>query len=256
MGSIISGWVWGGTEERLRVVCRIDKVTEIEVVASQYRPDVRNAGYGDGYSGFSLQIPERLCDRQEHWLELLVPERPGWSFPGVPAHAVFGIPEIRVAQIGPNHTQAYADYWMRHLQSELGTVLSQESIALYVKNQLALLGQSNNAAFALWANGGIVGSCTLEGRADAGYNHAAVLRILLLRPYCGKRLGGSLLAAALDYARVHNLRRVELTVNVNNLRAHSLYLRFGFKEEGVLRDNYYNGQQYSDELLMSIIFGD
>ena len=149
MGSIISGWVWGGTEERLRVVCRIDKVTEIEVVASQYRPDVRNAGYGDGYSGFSLQIPERLCDRQEHWLELLVPERPGWSFPGVPAHAVFGIPEIRVAQIGPNHTQAYADYWMRHLQSELGTVLSQESIALYVKNQLALLGQSNNAAFAL-----------------------------------------------------------------------------------------------------------
>lgn len=252
VGSSIRGWIWDGTPARLRVLCRIDSVWEASAEAGEFRPDVRDAGYGDGYSGFTLQVPGQLFDGQEHRLEVLVPEKAGWAFPGYPDVVVLGMPEVRLHRLTRNDAPAHAEFWLRHMQG-FGKAPTPQARTQYQQNLLTLLAQSNSAAFAISANGGIVGACTLEGRAHAGYRHVAVLRIVLLSPYCGKKLGGSLLAASLDHARNLGLRRVELTVNVNNLRARRLYQRFGFREEGVLQDTFFDGQKYHDEIMMALI---
>jgi ribosomal protein S18 acetylase RimI-like enzyme len=68
----------------------------------------------------------------------------------------------------------------------------------------------------------------------------------------GSGIGSGLLAAAAQEAGRRGLRRLELTVMADNLRALSLYLRGGFQVEGLRRqalvrdgvvvDEYYMGQ--------------
>lgn len=255
LGECIRGWVSDGTGHRLRVVCRIDGAWQAEAVADQFRADVRDAGFGDGYSEFSLRVPEALCDGQERGLEILVPERAGWMLPGCPMRVVLGMPEASVRRVGNDEAAAYAEFWMRHLQNEHDFPPSPEAYAVFADNLRTLIVQPRSAVFAVWIKSRIVGFCGLEAKIAPGYQHVAVLRIALLGPYRGKRLGGRLLEAVLAFAGDAGLRRVELTVNVNNQRARRLYQRFGFQEEGVLRDSYYDGRHYSDELVMARILG-
>lgn len=68
----------------------------------------------------------------------------------------------------------------------------------------------------------------------------------------GRGIGTSLLTTAATEGRRRGLRRLELTVMADNLRALSLYLRGGFQVEGLRRqalvrdgtviDEYYMGK--------------
>lgn len=52
---------------------------------------------------------------------------------------------------------------------------------------------------------------------------------------------------------VYNLHRVYLRVNATNLRGIQSYTRAGFKEEGRLREAYFQDGNYIDMLIMSIL---
>ena len=49
------------------------------------------------------------------------------------------------------------------------------------------------------------------------------------------------------------LHRLELDVYSFNYRAETVYLKAGFKREGVLRDAIMDGAKYADDILMSIL---
>ncbi len=49
------------------------------------------------------------------------------------------------------------------------------------------------------------------------------------------------------------LHRLELDVYSFNPRAERVYQKAGFRREGVLRDAVLDGQQYADDILMSIL---
>ena len=49
------------------------------------------------------------------------------------------------------------------------------------------------------------------------------------------------------------LHRLELDVYSFNPRAERVYQKAGFRREGVLRDAVLDGQQYVDDILMSIL---
>ncbi len=70
----------------------------------------------------------------------------------------------------------------------------------------------------------------------------------------GKGYGGDALRAVLRAAfdRFH-LHRVELNVNVDNLRAQNLYRQVGFVAEGVVREEDFTGGKYRDSYLMGLL---
>lgn len=49
------------------------------------------------------------------------------------------------------------------------------------------------------------------------------------------------------------LNRVEATTHVSNIPSQKLLRRVGFLQEGKLRQKYYNGQEYQDELIFSLL---
>lgn len=50
-----------------------------------------------------------------------------------------------------------------------------------------------------------------------------------------------------------NLNRIYLTVLTNNLRAIFLYRKFGFRQEGILRQSIYKQGHFNDQMLMSLL---
>ncbi|MCF2504696.1 T9SS type A sorting domain-containing protein [Dyadobacter sp. CY107] len=68
--NVVKGWVWDkNNPETAQVVELVEGSTVFATVtASSYRSDVKNAGFGTGYYGFSFALPAALKDGQPHQL--------------------------------------------------------------------------------------------------------------------------------------------------------------------------------------------
>ncbi len=70
----------------------------------------------------------------------------------------------------------------------------------------------------------------------------------------GKGIGTWAVETTRDFAfEILKLHRLSLDVFSFNMRAEKCYLKAGFKIEGVLRDAILNGNEYADDILMSIL---
>ncbi len=70
----------------------------------------------------------------------------------------------------------------------------------------------------------------------------------------GKGIGTWATEVTRDFAFEElKLHRLELDVYSFNSRAEKMYLKAGFKREGVLRDAIMDGDKYADDILMSIL---
>lgn len=80
-------------------------------------------------------------------------------------------------------------------------------------------------------------------------------RIAIFHPEArGKGIGTWAVEVTRDFAFEQlNLHRLELDVFSFNPRAEKAYLKVGFKKEGVRRDAIWDGNQYGDDILMSIL---
>ncbi len=74
------------------------------------------------------------------------------------------------------------------------------------------------------------------------------------RDACGKGIGTWATRMTRDFAfeKLH-LHRLELNVFSFNPRAEKVYLKAGFKREGILRDAVKDGDAYADDILMAIL---
>lgn len=239
IGERIEGWIHHPGEKLL--LCRIGQ-WETRVTANLFRADVRDAGHGDGCCGFSVAIPASLSDGQFHSLSIEVPACPGFRFPDVPDQVLLGVPSFEIRVLQPEEAEAYRQFWMTHLSMEAGHS---------VPGSVLQMDTANGTILALWTHARIAGFCKLEPKSLNGYRHVVVLRIALLKPYRYKGLGRHLLEASVDWARVNGFRRIELTLNINNLTARKLYDRSGFSQEGLLKAHYFDGQHYADEWVMA-----
>lgn len=71
---------------------------------------------------------------------------------------------------------------------------------------------------------------------------------------CGKGIGTWVVETIRDFAFEElKLHRLELDVFSFNPRAEKVYLKAGFKREGVLRDVLFDGKNYADDILMAIL---
>lgn len=70
----------------------------------------------------------------------------------------------------------------------------------------------------------------------------------------GKGIGSMAMDMIIDHAFLDlNLNRIQLRVQPSNAHAIALYKKYGFKEEGVLREVIFKNGQYEDLLMMSLL---
>ena len=99
----------------------------------------------------------------------------------------------------------------------------------------------------------IVGTAGLE-RLDGRRNHAAHLGMGMHDDYAGRGIGTALLRALLDTAdNWMNLKRLELTVFVDNAPGIALYERHGFEREGTFRAYAFRNGAFVDAYAMARI---
>jgi putative acetyltransferase len=118
---------------------------------------------------------------------------------------------------------------------------------------LESLNPANNVSLVVEKSGRIIGSGGFE-RQTGRRAHVAYLGMGLHDEFCGQGIGSRLLRELITIADDWmNLRRIELTVYVDNARAVALYERHGFAMEGTHRDYAFRGGAFVDAYAMARI---
>ena len=100
-------------------------------------------------------------------------------------------------------------------------------------------------------DGSVVGSIGIRRGKDR-LAHVAGLGMSVRDDYQNRGIGTALMRAILDMTdNWLNIRRVELDVYTDNLRAVHLYKKFGFEIEGVRRDFAFRDGEYVDAYHMA-----
>jgi RimJ/RimL family protein N-acetyltransferase len=97
----------------------------------------------------------------------------------------------------------------------------------------------------------VVGRLSLARDPHPASSHVADLGLMVAAQYRRRGIGRSLLTAAVEWARVAGIRKLELHVFPWNEPAIRLYESFGFEREGVRRGHYSRDGADVDALLMS-----
>lgn len=104
-------------------------------------------------------------------------------------------------------------------------------------------------------DGKIVGTANLT-RQQGRRGHVGSIGLCVHDDFHGRGIGASLLAALIDTAdNWLNLRRLELTVFVDNAPAVRLYKRFGFTVEGTRRADAFRDGAFVDAFAMARLRG-
>ena len=92
----------------------------------------------------------------------------------------------------------------------------------------------------------IVGMCSIEGINKIRIKHRVDFAITVLKNYWGNKIGEKLIDYAIDYCKSNSIKKIELTVRIDNKRALKLYKKFGFEIEGEIKNFIYlNGNYYN-----------
>lgn len=92
----------------------------------------------------------------------------------------------------------------------------------------------------------IVGMCSIEGINKIRIKHRVDMAITVLKNYWGNKIGEKLIDYAIEYCKSNCIKKIELTVRIDNERALKLYKKFGFEIEGEIKNFIYlNGNYYN-----------
>ena len=99
----------------------------------------------------------------------------------------------------------------------------------------------------------IVGNGIIECERAKRYSHRATLSVTVLREYWGQGIGSRLMEMMIGFSRDHDISVISLEVRADNLRAVSLYKKFGFETIGVYKRFFKIKGEYHDAYLMQLL---
>lgn len=114
--------------------------------------------------------------------------------------------------------------------------------------------QADNCIYWLaLVEGKLAGILNFEGGARPRTRHTGELGTSVLREYWGVGVASALMDSLLDWSRRGEIvRKINLRVRSDNLRAIHLYKRKGFSVEGTLTKQMFVGGLYYDNLWMGL----
>jgi RimJ/RimL family protein N-acetyltransferase len=117
------------------------------------------------------------------------------------------------------------------------------------------IAQGSKSASELWfvaeIEAQLIGVCFARRGFAKRNRHSLFLVMGVLQAWSGRGVGRALLQAIEQWAVSRAIHRLELTVNITNTRAISLYESFGFEREGSKRHSLFIDGEYVDELYMA-----
>lgn len=122
-----------------------------------------------------------------------------------------------------------------------------------IKKDIEAIIDDGDACYVAIAENKIVGYVIAVREKFMRTQHVATIVIGILEEYCSKGIGSSLLQYIINWVNENEVKRVELTVISENIRAISLYKKFGFKIEGIREKSTLKDGEYYDELYMAKI---
>ncbi|HGN1707668.1 TPA: GNAT family N-acetyltransferase [Providencia rettgeri] len=148
----------------------------------------------------------------------------------------------------PAITQMHADYsaYANTLQLPYPTEKTWE----------ARLGENNPLVtqFVATIDDTVVGLLVIHQPNQIRRRHVATFGITVSEAHQGKGIGSQLMQVMVDYCdNWLNVHRIELEVFAANGNGVGLYEKFGFKQEGRMRDYAFRDGQYVDAVMMSRI---
>jgi RimJ/RimL family protein N-acetyltransferase len=110
---------------------------------------------------------------------------------------------------------------------------------------------SHAAVYVAEAEEGVVGRLSVGRDPHPASHHVADLGLMVAESYRRRGVGRALLEAAVDWARSHEVSKLELHVFPHNEGAIALYDQFGFEREGYRKRHYRRPDGYVDAILMA-----
>ena len=164
------------------------------------------------------------------------------------------VPVIRA--LGASDAQAFSSLRREltaHNPIPMGLTMDEELGRSLESFEEQLSYPAPNAAFGAFCDGVLVGSAAVAWQSRfASSRHKAVLWGTFVSPQFRRRgLGLLVVTRAIEHARAHAVRRINLTMYVPNEAAEQLYRSLGFARYGVepeavcLDCMYYDGAQMS-----------
>ena len=115
--------------------------------------------------------------------------------------------------------------------------------------------QRNSDEIMLVATDGdtVVANAVIERERIPRLSHRSRLTLTVLRDYWGRGIGSHLMEMMIDFCRTSGAEVVYLECRADNLRAISLYRKYGFYESGRLRKYFKINGEYSDAVIMELL---
>lgn len=145
--------------------------------------------------------------------------------------------------------------YMRNLQevASEGVFLGTEKVTPgHRKGTLDHMKESKSLTCVAMVDGKIVGSLTMWWSGLQKMAHVRELGMLVIDEYREMGVGSALMDYGLRWAREKKIEKVTLGVFSPNKRAYGLYKKFGFKVEGVLKNQHVLKGKRADEYRMAL----
>jgi RimJ/RimL family protein N-acetyltransferase len=163
---------------------------------------------------------------------------------------------IRVRRAEPADAPALVNLAEAVGREEERWILSSEgwrSISDERRYLKTVLRHPDAAVFVAADDGAVVGRLSLSRDPHPASRHVADLGLMVAASHRGKGIGRMLLEAAVDWARMSEIRKLELHVFPWNEPALRLYEAFGFEREGYRKAHYARDDELVDAILMAYL---
>ncbi len=153
----------------------------------------------------------------------------------------------------PDDAKAWVDH-VNRVGSEGVYLMTEHFTRKLEELQRQFLGSDSSSALWLVAeiDGSLVAAADIQRGQFKKNAHTASLGMSVEKQFRGAGLGTAILKVLLDWARENQVRKVKLGVFSTNERAIRLYQRFGFSEEGRLRNDIILDGKPADLIQMAL----